>query len=211
MTEEELKAIWGKIKEEVKRRKVDLALWGGLDACVVVGEEEGRLVLGLDSEDYHRLGHLTTVLSRRVVEEVLREVVQEITSFEVISGTTAEEWEQAKERERVRRRAVQEALERRRAVGDAAERWNVLSEELVRRHAATQQRNLPQVMAAFLLESLKEVHRVEEELGEQAGSELAQRNVARVLHKLSAYTGVDPVSVALEYGRLREREKRRGE
>lgn len=205
MTQEELKETWDKVKREVKKRKVDLALWGTLDACVPLGTEEGRLVLGLKSEDYHRLGHLTTVQSRRSVEEVLRETTGELTSFEVISGTTVEEWEQAKERERVRRETLKETVQRRRDEAGVAERWEALSEDLVRRHTATHQRNLPQVLAQFLLESLAEVGRLEQELGEEMNSDLSQRSLARVLHKLSGYTGVDPVSVALAYRRVKVR------
>ena len=203
MTEEELQVFWENVKEEVKRRRVDLAMWGALEACVPVAVEEERLILGLASEDYHRRGHLTTVLARRSVEEVMRELGGEMTGFDVIPGTTVEEWGEEKEREEVRRKATGEASQRRREEGGIAERWNALSEELVRKHSATRQKNYPQVMAAFLLECLEEILRFENELGEEAKSDLSERNLARVLHKLSVYTSIPAAAVGLEYIRAK--------
>jgi len=207
MTEGELNEIWHKVKTEVKKRKVDLPFWSALEVCVPVGIEDEQLVLGLRSEDYHRLGHLTTVMSRRTIEEVLSDLKLGITGYQVIPGVTKQEWEEEKERKQVRRQAAGETMERRRTEGETADRWFALTEELVRKHAATHQRNYPQVMAAFLLESLEEVHSLEAELEPNTSSELLQRNLARMLQKLSNYTGVDPVSVAVLYLRLKQEKK----
>jgi len=205
MTEEELNQFWLKVKDEVKRRRVDLAVWSALEACTPILVEEEKLVLGLKSQDYHRQGHLATVLTRRVMEQVLRDMGGGIKNYEVIPGTTQRDWEDEKERERERRRASEEALERRKAEGELGEVWTALAETILRRHTATQQKKYPQVLVRFLLESLEDLYVVEKGLGEEADTDFSQRGLARMLNRLSDYTGLPAVAVALEYRRLKER------
>ena len=206
MAELDANQVW----EETKKALLDMlpfnmAIFDAFNACQAITIDEGVLVLGLTTDKMHMAGHLRTPDNRNAINQVLAQKIGPNASYNVIDGTTLDEWKVVKERQQraaeSEQQHVQERIGRRAVVASIDE----ISQELYRRHSELKYRQFPQIKAQFLAECIPVLADAEDKVKEQSGLNDEQhiRQWARLLDKLAGMTDVGATLIAIEITRYR--------
>ena len=190
----EIGDLWLEVLPEIRDSVTGVGVWTALNACTAVALEDGVLVLGLPHSENELAGHLRQPATRKAIEDSVSRRLDGLVTLRVIEGDTDEDWEDARERDAVKRRLEEKAMERSRAEVAARAGWQGLYEELSRKFAATPNRSLPQNRAKFFMEA---VGLLSDALIETPlDDDLAERNFARCIERVAQYSDVPSVIVA---------------
>jgi hypothetical protein len=192
----DLQAVWDEILPDIRKGVTGVGVWSALNACRPVALEDGVLVLGLPHESSELAGHLRLPLTRKLIEDGFSEAVDRKVSLRVIDGVTESDWATEKRRDAERRRLEEQALQRARAAVQAGSSWETIYEQLSRKYAETQNRSLPQNRAKFFLMAIEIVANALHET--PVTDELAERNFARCIERISQYCELPSTLVAVK-------------
>lgn len=188
-------AIWGEVLPEVKNGVTGVGVWTALNVAKPIAFEDGVFVLGLPPGETELAGHLRVMQTRRLIEVNFGNKVNQRVDLRVIAGSTVQDWETEKRRDAEKRRLQEQALERARAEVAAGKSWETIYDQLSRKFAQTPSRSLPQNRAKFFLEAVDIV--CEALLETPVTDELAERNFARCLERISTYAELPSTYVAI--------------
>lgn len=188
-------AIWSKVLPDVRRGVTGVGIWAALNACRPVALEEGTLVIGLAPEDSELSGHLRVPQIKRLIEELTAKTFGQNIMLRVIDGTTAQDWENAKRRDKEAHRLAEQALAKARNEANARSSWDSVYEQLGRNYAAVSNKSLPQNRARFLEESIRLL--AEAKRNQASHDDLAERTFARCLERVAQYSEIPSTLVAL--------------
>lgn len=191
----ELAEIWAKVLPEVRNGVTGVGVWTALNSARPVAFEEGCLVLGIDHGGSELAGHLKMPQTRVLIEKLMGEQLAETVTLRVITGTTQADWDTEKRRDSEARRLQQEAINRQRAEVEARSSWETIYDQLSRKYAAVPNKSLPQNRANFFREAIDLL--VEARHSMPIKDDLAERNYARCIERVSQYSEVPSVLVAL--------------
>lgn len=186
--------VWQGALPEIRDRVTGVGLWTALNACHVIVHEDSVLVIGLPHSENELAGHLRLPAARKAIEEVMTKALSESISVRVIEGETEEDWQTTKEKDAVRRRLQEKALERARAEVAGKSSWEGLYEKLSRRFAETPQRSLPQNRAKFFLDAVDIV--ADALIETPIADDMAERNFARCIERIAQYSEIPSALVA---------------
>ena len=171
-----------------------VGVWTALNASVPLTIEDNTLVLGLPHAGNDLAGHLRLAQTRKLIEtEVGRHFNQSLT-LRVIEGTTLEDWATEKVRDAEKRKLNEQAMARARAATQAGTSWEGVYETLSRKFAETPNRSLPQNRARFYMEAVDIVATALRDT--PITDDLAERNFARCIERVSQYAEVPSTLVA---------------
>ena len=190
----EIGDLWLEALPEIRDSVTGVSVWTALNACTAVALEDGTLVLGLPHTENELSGHLRQPATRKAIEDSVSRRLDGPVTVRVIEGDTAEDWENAKERDAVKRRLAVKAMDRARAEVTAREGWQGLYEVLSRKFAATPNRSLPQNRARFFMEAVGLL--ADALIETPLDDDLAERNFARCIERVAQYSDVPSVIVA---------------
>ena len=191
----EIGDLWLEALPEIRDSVTGVGVWSALNACTAVALEDDVLVLGLPHSENELSGHLRQAPTRKAIEDSVSRRVKGRVTLRVIEGDTAEDWEDAKERDAARERLAERAMKRARAELTSRAGWQGLYEDLSRKFAATSNRSLPQNRAKFFLEA---VGLLSDALIETPlDDDLAERNFAWCIERVAQYSDVPSVIVAI--------------
>lgn len=193
-----------------------------LSKPILLDEELELLVVGISGEQGSLIGYLNAMLTHNQVRNILREISGRQIDFRLISGTTAEDWQQIKESS-YKRVALRNKLDEAAVAGmegdsllpsvngkfpfDAGRIWDDAMEAVARLWSNTESRNQPQGRARFVMTALPYLSRAED-MAHAAGSaeELIQKNIGRLLERIASSSSIDSGVIGLEYVRHRTRQ-----
>lgn len=191
-----LAEAWSQALPEVRNGVTGVGVWTALNSCKPVTVEDGVLVLGLPHGATELSGHLKMAHTKSLIEKLMSGRLDEQLTLRVIEGTSADDWETVKRRDAEARRLQEQAIDRARVETQARTNWETVYEQLNRKYAAIPNKSLPQNRAKFFQEALQVV--VEALAVTPVNDELSERNFARCLERISQYTELPSVYVALQ-------------
>jgi transketolase len=157
--------------------------------------EDGVLVLGVPHEGSELAGHLKLPQTRVLIEKLMGEKMGTPLTLRVILGTAQTDWDTEKRRDIEARRLQEEAINRQKAEVQARSSWETIYDQLSRKYASVQNKSLPQNRANFFREAIDLI--VEARRSMPLSDDLAERNYARCLERVSQYSEIPSVLVAL--------------
>jgi len=188
--------------------------WGPLNeamrAAVVVAVEGQTLILGLAGEHQYLRGHLETATNRHQVLTSLKELTGRDLDYELIQGTTIEEWEAHKQARDSRGQKpfrpeaappVQGAPKSVEAKQEAAAEgpWAPIMERLHYAYQEIRSRTEPAARAQFLLDILPALAEAESKAARQdEPEERIQRSLTKAVERIANLVDLPPTQVALE-------------
>jgi hypothetical protein len=174
-------------------------------------EGENLLIIGLDPAHAAASRDLQTTDTHMKVRRLLSELMGRPMDFRVIPGSTLQDWLNLKAGEElIRQRRQQTSPVRDETNGSAApaetstpvdsDRWEIVLQHMVRLWSTTDSRAYPQVRAQFVLSQCADIATAEDDQRAAGQAEDAlQRQVARVMDRLSNLTGIESGVIALHY------------
>lgn len=180
-------------------------LWRALDQAVPVTVEKDAFVVGFGAGSMHLAGHLTSAQHRNMIEAGIAASAGRKYRLVVIDGTTPEDWNSYKVRQRAAEEARMRARTRVAEEHKATHNWDSVLDQISRSYSQFQLRQLPQVRAAYLEQALELISQAMDELyDENDPDETAQRALARVIDRVGVNTDSPPALIALELMRRRK-------
>jgi hypothetical protein len=201
--------VWQAVVERVKERKFFPPLWQALDSTVPLALEDEYIVIGFKTGTFHLRTHIETGSNRVLIEEELRKIMNKPYTIKVVDASTPEEWQAIREREEKIEEVEMEEFARRRGTTSLLREWMEFSLELHRLFSSLQQRSLPQVKAGFLYQVLPLIAKKKRELHreDEASKETNEKALARLLDRLSSWTGIPNTLIAYELLKLEKEGK----
>lgn len=198
--------VWNKTVQEVKERNFFPPLWQALDSAVPLSLEEDYIVLGFKPGTFHLRTHIETGSNRVLIEETLSKLMGRPYTLKVVEASSPEEWQALREREKMVEEVEVEEFARRRGTMSILREWEQFVLELHRIYSSLPHRSLPQVRASFLYQIMPRILAKKKELysDDEATKETNEKAFARLLDRISSWTGVPSTLIALE---LLKREK----
>lgn len=197
-----MQQVWSEILPEVKQGVTGVGVWAALNAARPVTMEENTFVLGLPSGETELAGHLRMIATKQLIEKMLSGKLAGTVSLRVIDGVAPEDWEKTKRKDLEARRLQEQAAARLQTEIAARSSWDTVYEQLNRRYAATPNKTLPQNRAVFYRDAIQMIVEAKKAFGQL--DELGERNYARCIDRVSQYTEMPSVIVALDILKLSE-------
>jgi len=191
----ELAQIWAELLPDLRRGVTGVGVWAALNAVKPIILEDKQVVLGLPYDATELSGHLKLPNTKRLMEIKLGEKLGNDIILRIIDGVSIEDWETAKRRDQEGMRLQELARQRAKAELDSKSTWDTTYEALNRKYGALQNKSLPQNRAKFFSESIDMI--VETYAAQDSMDDLAERNYARCLERVSQYTELPSVFIAL--------------
>ena len=189
-----LNDIWKAALPEMRNAVTGVGVWQALNACHAMAHEGETLVLGLPHKDMGLSGHLTSALTKRVIEKEMTARLGSSVTIRIIDGTTLADWERVlrKDEEAGKLREVQR--QKILAEKSAKSNWDIVYEQLSRKFAAVANKGLPQNKAKFCEEGIALVAENRQTIVER--DDLAERNFARCIERLAQYSDLPTTLIA---------------
>ncbi len=192
----DLAQTWSSALPEVRNGVTGVGVWTALNSCVPVVLENGTLVIGLPHEATELAGHLKLANTKALIERVMSAKLGETVTLRVIEGITPQDWETIKRRDVESQKLQDLALARAKAEMEARSSWETVYEQIGRKYAAISNKSMPQSRAMFYREALEIV--VQARKSQNHHDELSERNFARCIERVSQFSEVPSVLVALD-------------
>lgn len=192
----ELAEVWKQALPKMMEGVTGVGVWTALKTSVPIVLDDGMIILGVPAGQTELGGHLKIPSTIRVVETVMSSALAAPVRLRVIDGITEEDYVMVKRRDAERRRMQDAQLAKERAQLSSKSNWDTVYEQLSRRHAAVQNRSLPQNRARFFDEACAIV--AEARRGMSEFDDMGERNFARCLERIAQYCEIPSTLVALE-------------
>ncbi len=194
MSMADVTAIWAEVMPNVKNTVTGVGLWTALNQSKAIAMEDKTFVLGLPHESGDLAGHLRMQATKLLIEKALGEKLQKEIDLRIIEGTSTQDWEIAKRKDEESRRMQMAAMQRVQAEIQARSSWESVFEDLSRHWASLTNKSLPQNRGEFLEKSLAVL--ADGLSRNPINDDLAERNFARCIERVSQYTEVPSAVVA---------------
>jgi len=188
-------AAWESSLPEIRNGVTGVGVWTALNSAIPVAWEDGTFVIGLPLESSDLAGHLKLANTKITIERAMSLALGEQITLRVIEGATLADWETAKRRDIESQRLQEQALARAKAEMEARSNWETIYDQIGRKFAAISNKSMPQSRAMFYREAVEIM--VEARRSQTHHDELSERNYARCLERVSQYSEVPSVLVAL--------------
>lgn len=200
----DLNWVWREVRKRVFiKLPFSLGVADAMEAVVPITLTDDSFVCGLSSKDFALSGHLHATQVRNTIENILRQAAQRPIRFELIEGTTLEDWQTLQERQNLAHAAVVAIATRKLEEHHYDDVLNQIVAELRRRITSTPDRALAPVRAHLMLEIVPQLADVEEMLFAEQETHERRRAMTRAIDRVASFLEVPPFTLALEIERLR--------
>ena len=204
----DLRWVWREVRKRVFiKLPFSLGVAEALQATVPIVLEESNFVVGLSSRDFPLSANLLSENVRNTIEGILRQASRQYIHFEVIEGTTIEEWNEVKRRRARAQEAVIAMSEKKGEEHHYEDLLNQIIGEIRQRITATRDRALPPVRASLILDVVPSLGDAAEMLFHDPDSHEARRIMARAMDRVAGFLDVPVIQLALEVERYRREQK----
>lgn len=172
-----------------------------LQVAIPIAIDNCLMVVGYTDDTYRQGAHLKVPAGERALLDALQLVTGRPMEFRYIQGTTAAEWERIKaNEERAAKRTTAQPVEVQLGTG-----WDDLVKQMHRTYNEMPHRQLPQMRALFVTESIKWILKTEAAARAEGSSEDGiERAVGKAIDRLASLIEVPSTLVAMEFLRKRE-------
>lgn len=196
--------VWREVRKRVFiKLPFSLGIADALEAVVPIALDGDTFVVGMPPREYPLSSHLSANHVHNTIENILRQAAGRAIRFEVVEGTTLDDWITVKERRRRAHEAVIAMAEQNVQAHHVEDVLNQIVSEIRVRVTASRDRILPQVRAGLILDIVPSLADAEEMLFPDPNSHEARRSIARALDRVASFLEVTPVALALEVERYR--------
>lgn len=196
--------VWREVRKRVFiKLPFSLGVADAMEAVVPITLTEDTFVCGLSSRDYPLCGHLHANQVRNTVENILRQAARRPIRFELIEGTSINDWQAVQERRSRAHSAVISIAEQKLQEHHYDDVLNQVVSELRVRIMATRDRTLPQVRAHLMLQIVPQLADIEEMLFAEQDTHDRRRSMARAMDRIASFLEVPSFTLALEVERHR--------
>jgi hypothetical protein len=204
----DLRWVWREVRKRVFiKLPFSLGVAEALQATIPIVLDESNFVVGLSSRDYPLSANLLSENVRNTIEGILRQASRQYIHFEVIEGTTIEEWHEVKRRRARAQEAVIAMSEKKGEEHHYEDLLNQIIGEIRQRITATRDRALPPVRASLILDVVPSLGDATEMLFHDPDTHEARRIMARAMDRVAGFLDVPVIQLALEVERYRREQK----
>jgi predicted GIY-YIG superfamily endonuclease len=191
-----LDPMWKYVTDQVKAKISMPAVWRAMEAAKPLTLNGDELILGFEAAEMHQSGLLLDHRHKNVIEQIIEAATRRRLKLRIITGQTLEDWEMAYQAEIEGARLQQQTKEQFLKTAEAGQTWDAVSEHLVRRLSATQNRGLASVQGRFLEEVVSTYVEAYGRLMPPAPAEQDERNYSRALERMAERIGVPAPLIA---------------
>lgn len=208
ITAKQAHQIWLTAAERVKDRVIAPTLYRALELPTGIAVDGDEFILGFSNADLPMAGHLRSAQYKAIIDQCVSEVVKRKVRVRIIEGTAPEDYERYKTQLQARdatQVTVSAQKERERAI---LAKWDEVGEQITRRYARLQLRQLAQQRAEFMWEAFRIINQAIEDMGYTDDSdEIQKRALARVFERYATVVEIPSTMLAFEFFRLRKEGK----
>lgn len=172
-----------------------------MESAVPIALENNTFVCGLPSVKFPLSGFLIADQVKNTIEAILRQAAGHPIRFEVIDGTTIEDWQQIKQRRDRAHSAVIAMAEQNVELHHLEDVLNQVVGEIRHRVTSTRDRNFPQVRAQLILDIVPQLSDTVDMLIPEDQGHDAGRILARSIDRVATFLDLPPLTLALEMER----------
>ncbi|MBV9470375.1 MAG: hypothetical protein JO316_22925 [Abitibacteriaceae bacterium] len=200
----DLRWVWLEVRKRVFiKLPFSLGVADAMEAIVPITLDDDAFICGLAPRDYPLATHLVPDQVKNTIEGILRQAAGRFIRFEVIEGTTMDDWEEVKERRKRAQEAVIAMAEQQVSAHHFEDVLNQIISELRQRITVSKDRALPQVRAQLILDVVPSLADAEEMLFADPESHDARRSMSRVIDRIAGFLEITPIMLAIEVERHR--------
>jgi hypothetical protein len=196
--------VWREVRKRVFiKLPFSMGVADALEAVKPITMDGDHFVVGLPPRDYPLSSHLTTTQVHNTIENILRQAAGRPIHFEVVEGTTLDDWQVVRERRSRAQAAVMAMAEQQAEAHHFEDVLNQIVSEIRQRVTSSRDRVLPQVRAGLVLDVVPSLADAEDMLFPDPNSHDARRAMARAIDRVASFLEVTPVLLAIEVERYR--------
>ncbi len=172
-----------------------------LERVVPIAMEGDSFVCGLAPHEYARSKYLETGQVRNTIESILQSAAKHRILFDLIEGTTMDDWLQVKERRNRSHDAVVALAEKTYDLHNYEAVLNQVVTEIRQRVTSTPDRMFPQVRAELMLQIVPLLADTADMLFPDRHAHNARRAMTRALDRVAICLDIPPLTIAIEIER----------
>ena len=202
VTGDEIRWAWKEVRKRVFiKLPFSRNLADALEAVVPVVLDNDNFVCGLAPVDFPLSNMLNADDVRNTIESILRQAAGRAIHFEVIEGTSLDEWRFVRDRRRRASEAMVAISERNMSTHQFEDVLNQIVSQVRTQVQSTKDRIYPQVRARLILELAPSLASAEEMLFNEHDTHDNRRAFARAIDRIAGNLEVLPLTLALEIER----------
>ena len=200
--------VWREVRKRVFiKLPFSLGIADALEAVTPITLEGDHFVVGLSAAQYPMASQLSAQTVKNTIENILRQAAGRPIHFEVIEGTSVEDWQSLVERRQKAQEAVIAMASARAEEHHFEDVLNQIVGEIRHRVSQVQERMLPQVRAGLMLDMVPSLADAEEMLFQDSETRESRRAMSRAIDRIATFLEVPPLTLALEIERHRRANK----
>ncbi len=204
----DLPYVWREVRKRVfTKLPFSLTVAETLEAVVPIALEGDHFVVGLDESHASMAANLTAGQIKNTIENILRQAAGRPITFELIEGTTLDDWHKVMHRRDKAHEAVIAMASKQVESHHFEDVLNQIVGEIRARVAQVHERMLPQVRASLMLDMVPSLADAEEMLFADAQTREGRRAMSRAIDRIATFLEVPPLTLALEIERYRRTQK----
>jgi hypothetical protein len=172
-----------------------------MEAVVPIALEDNHFICGLPTAKFPLSSFLISEQVKNTIEGILRQAGGQTIHFEVIEGTTYDDWKEIRERRERAQQAVMAMAEHHVELHHFEDVLNQIAGEVRHRISATRDRNFPQVRAQLILDIVPQLSDTVDMLFPGDEGHEAGRILARTLDRIAGFLDMPPLTLAIEMER----------
>jgi hypothetical protein len=172
-----------------------------LEAVVPITIDGDTFVCGMTTVQYPMSGYLNAEHVRKTIESILQQAGGQRIHFELIEGTTLEDWNEIKTRRSSAHEAVIAIAEQHLELHNYEAILNQVVAEIRQRITATSDRIYPQVRIQAMFDVVPMLSDTADMLFPDRDAHDARRAMARAIDRVANFLDVPPLTLAMEIER----------
>jgi hypothetical protein len=200
----DLRWVWTEVRKRVfikvpfSRQVADI-----MEASTPIILDEDHFVVGLPPNKFPLSSFLTADQVKNTIEAILQQAAGRRIHFEVIEGTSAEDWQIIRQRRERAAEAVVAMAQQTSQIHHYEDVLNQIAGEIRGRVSATRDRNFPQVRAQLLLDFVPLISDASDMLFTDPEAHEARRILARTIDRIASFLEIHAMTLAIEIERYR--------
>ena len=199
----DLNWVWREVRKRVFiKMPFSLPVADAMAEATPIVMDGDNFIVGMEARHISMAPALASGIAKNTIENILRGAAGRPIHFEAIEGKTIEDWNKIKESRERAQSAVIAMAERKVGEHHVEDVMNQIVSEIRSQISKVNDRVLPQVRAALMLEIAESLSDAQEMLFEDAiESHGGRRAMARVIDRIAHHLDIDPMLLAIEVER----------
>jgi hypothetical protein len=206
----DLETVWAQVNRLLREGAINRALWDAAEVAKPLALEGNTLILGITAGNFRHASYLQTDINRSQLRKLIEQCCGLDVDLRVIQGSTAEDWDRAKAREREAEEAAVSGIRRAASFKGAEAVWETANHDINLIFTGVRARAYGTTKARLLIKALPVLYNAEQaaRAEEPQGDDAHQRQLNRIIDRIATNVDLSPTAVAVEYMRFGAAQKR---